>query len=171
VVAVYPCHVPPRGDAAASDRHRPVQIRRVQAEQSIKTDPQHRLLEAGRPYLDGIEYTIIRSASTWILALGAQQFDRTGPGFIPISLLKEIKSQAPGMNCEIASWNTSRTAIMNRAAPLDNAQLRRGNHWRSTQEPSSTSSAKVRARSARRCSRRPRRVGHAGGNAGDAAGI
>ena len=62
----------------------------------------------------------------WILALGAHQFDRTGPGFVPISLLKEIKNQAPEMSCEIASWNTSRTAIINRAVPpFDNPELRR----------------------------------------------
>jgi peptide/nickel transport system substrate-binding protein len=45
---------------------------------------------------------------------------------VPISLLKEIESQAPEMNCEIASWNTSRTAIINRAVPpFDNPELRR----------------------------------------------
>jgi peptide/nickel transport system substrate-binding protein len=60
------------------------------------------------------------------LALGARKFDRTGPGFVPISLLKEIKSQAPEINCEVASWNTSRTAIINRAVPpFDNPELRR----------------------------------------------
>ena len=80
----------------------------------------------GRPHLDGIEYTIIRSPSTWILALGARKFDRTGPGFTPVALMKEIKSQAPDLNCEINSWNTSRTAIMNRTVPpFDKAELRR----------------------------------------------
>jgi ABC-type transport system substrate-binding protein len=74
--------------------------------------------KSGRPYLDGIEYTVIRNASTWILALGAHQFDRTGPGFVPISLLKEIKNQASEMSCEIASWNTGRTAIVNRCRRL-----------------------------------------------------
>jgi peptide/nickel transport system substrate-binding protein len=45
---------------------------------------------------------------------------------VPISLLKEIKSQVPEINCEIASWNTSRTAIINRAVPpFDNLELRR----------------------------------------------
>ena len=45
---------------------------------------------------------------------------------MPISLLKEIKSQVPEINCEIASWNTSRTAIINRAVPpFDNLELRR----------------------------------------------
>jgi peptide/nickel transport system substrate-binding protein len=77
------------------------------------------------PYLDGIACTIVRNAPTAILALGARKFDRTGPGFVPISLLKEIKSQGPDINCEAASCN-SRTAIINRAvSPFDNAELRR----------------------------------------------
>ena len=80
----------------------------------------------GRPYLDGIEYTIIRNASTWILALGAKKFDRTGPGFIAPALLKEIKGAAPEMECRIDSWNTSRSLITNRnAPPFDNPELRK----------------------------------------------
>ncbi len=40
--------------------------------------------------------------------------------------MKEIKNQAPEMSCEIASWNTSRTAIINPAVPpFDNPELRR----------------------------------------------
>ena len=94
--------------------------------ESIKLARNPDYWKPGRSYLDGIEYTIIRNASTAILALGARKFDRTGPGFVPISLLKEIKSQVPEINCEIASWNTSRTAIINRAVqPFDNPKLRR----------------------------------------------
>ena len=44
---VYPCHVSPARDAHASDRHRPVQIRRVQAERIDQADPQPGLLEDG----------------------------------------------------------------------------------------------------------------------------
>ena len=39
----------------------------------------------GRPYLDGIEYTIIRNRSTAILAFVAGKFDMTCPGFVPIA--------------------------------------------------------------------------------------
>jgi peptide/nickel transport system substrate-binding protein len=123
---VYPCHVAPREMRQHPIGTGPFKFVEFKPNESIKLTRNPDYWKPGRPYLDGIEYTIIRSASTWILALGAQQFHRTGPGFIAISLLKEIKSQAPGMNCEIASWNTSRTAIMNRSAPpFDNAQLRR----------------------------------------------
>ena len=123
---VYPCHVPAREMRQHPIGTGPFKFVEFKPNEHIKLTRNTDYWKPGRPYLDGIEYTIIRSASTWILALGARQFDRTGPGFVPISLLKEIKSQAPEMICEIASWNTSRTAIINRAAPpFDNAQLRR----------------------------------------------
>ena len=44
---VYPCHVPASRHAAASDRHGPVQIRRVQAERGGQDGAQPGLLEAG----------------------------------------------------------------------------------------------------------------------------
>src|SRR6202790_2188942 len=123
---VYPCHIPPAQMRQHPIGTGPFKFVEFKPNESIKLTRNPDYWKQGRPYLDGIEYTIIRSASTWILALGAHQFDRTGPGFVPIALLKEIKSQAPGMSCEIASWNTSRTAIINRAAPpFDNAELRR----------------------------------------------
>ena len=40
---VYPCHVPAARHAAAPDRHRPVQIRRVQAERAHQGDAETRI--------------------------------------------------------------------------------------------------------------------------------
>jgi peptide/nickel transport system substrate-binding protein len=123
---VYPCHVTPREMRQHPIGTGPFKFVEFKPNESIKLTRNPEYWKPGRPYLDGIEYTIIRNASTWILALGAHQFDRTGPGFVPISLLKEIENQAPEMSCEIASWNTSRTAIINRAVPpFDNPELRR----------------------------------------------
>ena len=123
---VYPCHVAPREMRQRPIGTGPFKFVEFKPNESIKLARNPDYWKPGRPYLDGIEYTIIRNASTAILALGARKFDRTGPGFVPISLLKEIKSQAPEINCEVASWNTSRTAIINRAVPpFDNPELRR----------------------------------------------
>ena len=123
---VYPCHVTPREMRQHPIGTGPFKFVDFKPIEHIKVTRNPNYWKPGRPYLDGIEYTIIRNASTWILAIGAHQFDRTGLGFVPISLLKEIKSQAPDITCEIASWNTSRTAIVNRAVqPFDNPELRR----------------------------------------------
>src|SRR6516162_10967168 len=126
VSPVYPCHVSPAQMRQHPIGTGPFTFVEYKPNESIKLTRNPDYWKPGRPYLDGIEYTIIRNASTWILALGAHQFDRTGPGFVPISLLKEVQSQAPQISCEIASWNTSRTAIINRAVPpFDNPELRR----------------------------------------------
>ena len=44
---VYPCHVPPPEHAAHADRHRAVQVRRVQRQPGHQGHPQPELLEAG----------------------------------------------------------------------------------------------------------------------------
>ena len=55
----------------------------------------------GRPYLDGIEYTIIPNRSTAILAFIAGKFDLTWPYDVAIPLVKDIKAQAPQAICEV----------------------------------------------------------------------
>jgi len=80
----------------------------------------------GRPYLDGIEYTIIPNRSTAILAFIAGNFDMTFPYEVTIPLLNDIKTQAPQANCEIGMASESIGLLVNRMAPpFDNAELRR----------------------------------------------
>jgi len=55
-----------------------------------------------RPYLDEIEYTIIKNISTAVLGFTAGKFDTT---FIPVSLavplLTQVQSQMPDAICEV----------------------------------------------------------------------
>src|SRR3954470_21505492 len=123
---IYPCHVPARDMRQHPIGTGPFKFVEFKPNEYIKLAKNPDYWKPGRPYLDAIEYTIIRNASTWILALGLKQFDRTGPGFLAVSLMKEIKKEAPEINCEIKSWNTSRTAITNREKPpFDKPELRR----------------------------------------------
>ena len=51
----------------------------------------------GRPYLDGIEYTIIAERSTRMLAFVSGKFDMTLPLNVTVPMLKNIKRRcAPG---------------------------------------------------------------------------
>ena len=80
----------------------------------------------GRPYLDGVEYTIIPNRSTAILAFIAGNFDLTFPWEVTIPLLKDIKSQAPQAICQTGPATESIGLLMNRTVrPFDNAELRR----------------------------------------------
>jgi peptide/nickel transport system substrate-binding protein len=80
----------------------------------------------GRPYLDGIEYTIIPNRSTAILAFIAGKFDLTFPYEVTVPLLKDVRTQAPQAVCELLSTNASTNLLVNREAPsFDNPDLRR----------------------------------------------
>ena len=82
------------GHAPEPDRHRPVQIRRIQAERRHQGGAQSRITgRPGRPYLDGIEYTIIRNLSTAVLAFVAGKFDMTFGG-LTVPLTRDVKSQS-----------------------------------------------------------------------------
>jgi hypothetical protein len=87
----------------------------------------------GRPYLDGIEYTISPNRSTAILAFTAGKFDVTFPYEVTVPLMKDmvplmkdIKSQAPQAVCDLVPSNASTNLLVNREAPpFDNPDLRR----------------------------------------------
>src|SRR5262249_59803287 len=77
----------------------------------------------GRPYLDGIEFTIIRDVSTANLAFIAGKVDWIAT---TLPLLNELNSQAPAAVCEVTPGGISRNVIINRdAPPFDNAEMRR----------------------------------------------
>jgi len=55
----------------------------------------------GRPYLDGIEWTIIPNRSTALLAFLAGKLDMTFPYEVTVPLLKDIESQDRQAICEL----------------------------------------------------------------------
>jgi len=80
----------------------------------------------GRPYLDGIEYKIIKNQSTGALAFVAGEVDMTSPYFLQVPVLNDIKDQAPQVTCTLVPSNVQRNVIINReAAPFNNPELRR----------------------------------------------
>ena len=123
---IYPCHV-----SAAQMRTHPIgtgpfKFVEFKPNEFIKVVKNPDYWKPGRPYLDAIEYTVIKNTSTWVLALGAGQFDRTPVGIVSIPVMKEVQQAAPTIQCETVPWNISRHMIVNRSAPpFDNADLRR----------------------------------------------
>ena len=79
-----------------------------------------------RPYLDGIEYTVIRNLSTAILAFVARKFDMTFGYSVTAPLLKDVNRQMPEAICELTPIGVNRSLIVNRdKPPFDNSDLRR----------------------------------------------
>ena len=123
---IYPCHVPPRDMRQHPIGTGPFKFVDYKPNQYIKVARNPDYWKPGRPYLDGVEYTIIPNRSTAILAFIAGKFDMTFPYEVTIPLLKDIKTQAPQAICEIGMASESIGMLVNRtAAPFDNAELRR----------------------------------------------
>jgi peptide/nickel transport system substrate-binding protein len=123
---VYPCHVAPREMRTHPIGTGPFKFVEFKPNESIKIARNPDYWKKDRPYLDGIEWTIIRNPSTATMAFAAGNFDRYGQGILSIPLMKEIQNHAPQAICEIVPWNISRTMIVNRSAPpFDNPDLRR----------------------------------------------
>jgi peptide/nickel transport system substrate-binding protein len=120
---VYPCHVPLRDMRSHPIGTGPFKFIEYKPNERITVTRNPEYWRPGRPYLDGVEYTIIANASTRMLAFLAGKLDLIWVG---IPLLKDIRSQAPQAVCDVVMDNNSRDLIVNRAAPpFDNLELRR----------------------------------------------
>jgi len=120
---VYPCHVAPSEMRQHPIGTGPFKFAEFKPNERITLTRNRDYWKAGRPYLDGIEFTIIKDVSTANLAFVADKVD-----WLPMSipLLKQTRTQAPDSVCEITPGGISRNLIINRdAPPFDNPEMRR----------------------------------------------
>ncbi len=122
---VYPCHVSQRDMRVAPIGTGPFKFVEFKVNQSIKVTRNPNYWKPGRPYLDGVEYTIIPNRSTAILAFVAGNFDMTFPYEVSIPLLKDVTSQMPEAVCQVMPTNVAPNLLMNPVAPFDNVEIRR----------------------------------------------
>jgi peptide/nickel transport system substrate-binding protein len=123
---IYPCHVPPAEMRQHPIGTGPFKFVEFKPNEAIKLVRNPDYWKPGRPYLDGIEYTIIPNRSTAILAFVAGKFDLTWPYDVAIPLLKEVEAQVPRAECTVASLNASRNLDINGAVPpFDKPEIRR----------------------------------------------
>ena len=122
---VYPCHVPPREMRQHPIGTGPFRFVEFKPNEGIKVTRNPDYWKPGRPYLDGIEFTIIKNLSTAILAFVAGKFDMTFPYSVTAPLLKDVQSQVPGAACEISATGLNRGLLVNRdRPPFDKVELR-----------------------------------------------
>jgi peptide/nickel transport system substrate-binding protein len=120
---VYPCHVRPAEMRQHPIGTGPFKFAEFKPNERITLTRNQDYWKKGRPYLDGIEFTIIRDVSTANLAFVAGKVDWIATS---IPLLKDVINQMPGAVCEMTPGGISRNLIINRdAPPFDNADMRR----------------------------------------------
>ena len=123
---VYPCHVPAQNMRQHPIGTGPFKFVSYKPNESIKLARNAEYWKQGRPYLDGIEWTIIPNRSTAILGFIAGKFDLTFPFGVTAALMREIQKGAPQAVCELQPANQSTNLIVNRdAPPFDNPEIRR----------------------------------------------
>src|SRR5437870_1965572 len=121
---VYPCHVSPAQMRLHPIGTGPFKFVEFKPNEMIKVVRNPDYWKPGRPYLDAIEYPIIKDVSTRLLAFMAGKTDVYHGVTMP--QLKDIQNQMPDAKCDLYLSNTPRNLLVNRsAAPFDNPDLRR----------------------------------------------
>src|SRR5215469_3505738 len=123
---IYPCHVSPRDMRQHPIGTGPFKFVGFKPNEYVRVTRNPDYWKEGRPYLDAIEYTLIKNLSTAVLAFISGKFDMTFPYSLTVPLLKDVKSQMPQALCEMGPVGINRNLIVNRdKPPFDNADLRR----------------------------------------------
>jgi peptide/nickel transport system substrate-binding protein len=97
---VYPCHVSPRDMRQHPIGTGPFKLVEFKPYESIKLIRNADYWKPGRPYLDGLEYTIIRNVSTAMLTFVSGKLDITFGG-LSVPLTRQVQEQAPQAYCEL----------------------------------------------------------------------
>ena len=123
---VYPCHVSPAQMRQHPIGTGPFKFVEFKPNERIKVAKNPDYWKPGLPYLDGIEYTIVKNRSTAILAFVAGKYELTFAGTLTIPLTRDLQKQRPDAICELPPGSVSTNLIVNRdKPPFDNPELRR----------------------------------------------
>jgi peptide/nickel transport system substrate-binding protein len=122
---VYPCHVTPAQMRTHPIGTGPFKFVEYKPNESIKLVKNPDYWKKDRPYLDGIEWTIIPNRATQTLAFIAGKFDMTFPYEQTVQTMKDVESQAPDAICELDPTIVSFNLLVNRdKPPFDDPDIR-----------------------------------------------
>ena len=122
---VYPCHVSDKDMRTRPIGTGPFTFVEFKSHASITLARNPNYWKTGRPYLDSIEWRIITSRSTRVLAFIAKEFDMTFVGDITVPLMKDVATQAPKAICSLVPTNVPINILVNRKRPpFDNIDIR-----------------------------------------------
>jgi peptide/nickel transport system substrate-binding protein len=123
--AVYPCHVSPEKMRRQPIGTGPFKFVDYKPNQYIKVTRNPNYWKPGRPYLDGIEYTVIKNVATAMMGFVSGTFDMAFPYSVSIPMMKDLKKQVPSAICETTPGTVNRHLLINRAVPpFDNRDVR-----------------------------------------------
>src|SRR5215475_12971317 len=115
--AIYPCH-----RSATQMRQHPIgtgpfKFVEFKPNDSIKVARNPDYWKKDRPYLDGIEYSIIADPSTADLAFVSGKFDMTFPFDMSVLRYRNMQARLPNAVCELSPGTVNTHLLINRAQP------------------------------------------------------
>ncbi|MEZ5816842.1 MAG: ABC transporter substrate-binding protein [Hyphomicrobiaceae bacterium] len=123
---IYPCHVDAQTMRTAPIGTGPFKFVEWKRNETMKFVKNPDYFKKGKPYLDAIEWTIIPSRSTRMLAFEAGDQDVTFGSDVTVPLLKDVKAKAPNAVCDLHPTNVSTNLIVNsEKPPFDSPKIRR----------------------------------------------
>ncbi len=123
---VIPAHVPIAEHRARCIGTGPFKFKEWKRGQSVELVRNPDYFVKGRPYLDGVRYTVIVERGTRVAALQANQIDIAYPGETTLSIMEQLKGAVPGMVFSETASNVSENLLLNtKKAPFDNVKVRR----------------------------------------------
>ncbi len=123
---VLPAHVPLAEHRSRCIGTGPFKFKEWKRGQSVELVRNPDYFVKGRPYLDGVRYTVIVERGTRVAALQAGQIDVAYPGETTLAIAEQLKNAVPGMVFTETASNVSENLLLNtRKPPFDNLKVRR----------------------------------------------
>ena len=123
---VYPCHVSSNAMRTKPIGTGPFRFVEYRLNEIVRLERNPDYWKPGLPYLDGITYQIVPNRATRTLGFVAGKYDMTYPTDVTVSILKDIKAQAPDTQCVMRRTNVSTNLVINRdVPPFDNPDIRK----------------------------------------------
>ena len=123
---VLPAHVPLAEHRSRCIGTGPFKFKEWKRGQSVELVRNPDYFVKGRPYLDGVRYTVIVERGTRVAALQAGQIDVAYPGETTLSIAEQLRKAVPGMVLTETASNVSENLLLNtRKPPFNNVKVRR----------------------------------------------
>jgi peptide/nickel transport system substrate-binding protein len=123
---VIPAHVPIAEHRSRCIGTGPFKFKEWKRGQSVELVRNPDYFVKGRPYLDGVRYTVIVERGTRVAALQANQLDVAYPGETTLSIAEQLKGAVPSMVFTETASNVSENLLLNtKKPPFDNVKVRR----------------------------------------------
>jgi len=124
--AILPAHVPPAEHRTRCLGTGPFKLKEWRRGQFLEYVKNPDYFVKGRPYLDGVHYTIVKERGTRVAVLQAGQVDAAYPGEISVAIWEQLKTAVPGMVFTPTASNVNENLLLNtKRPPFDDVRVRR----------------------------------------------